>query len=69
MRPYDCKTTKQVCLQRTDNADSGDFWITSDGYGVCLAEQKLGTAPKQIFRIPRANFNRLVSWYMREQKR
>ena len=68
MRPYDCKTIDQVCALRRDNFDAGDFWIITDGYNVSLAEQKVGEKSTGMVTIPRREFNRLVTWYMREQK-
>lgn len=68
MRPYDAKTIGEVCQLQRDNYDAGDFWILTDGYEVSLAEQEVGSYPSQKITVPRAMFNRMVSWYMREQK-
>ena len=69
MRPYDCKTNKQVCAQRSDNTSAGDFWILTDGCEVSLAAQKVGEPASEMISIPRAQFNKLIDWYMRDQKK
>lgn len=68
MRPCDAKNTDEVCALQRDNFDSSDFWILTDGYQVSIADQKRGAPPAQHINIPRPIFNRLVAWYMREQK-
>lgn len=68
MRPYDAKNLDEVCTLRCDNKDVGDFWILTDGYQVSLRKQKMGEPPSEGICIPRAQFNRLIAWYMREQK-
>ena len=68
MRPYDVKDSDEVQTLKRDNFDAGDFWILTDGYDISICEQKSGHAPTQKIHIPRAVFNKIVSWYMREQK-
>lgn len=68
MRPYDAKDNWLVCRLARDNFDAGDFWILTDGTRVTLASQKAGESPTQSITIPRAEFNKLVAWYMRDQK-
>lgn len=67
-RPFDCKNTDDCCELRRDSFDAGDFWILTDGFNVSIHEQKLGEHSKQTISVPRAEFNRLIRWYMREQK-
>lgn len=68
LRPYDARTDKQPLSLKTDNHDSGSFWILIDGLNVFIHEQKVGENYEQGIAIPRSTFNRLISWYMREQK-
>lgn len=68
MRPYDAKHERGACkLERSVKEVAGDFWILTDGYHVTIAEQPIGSEPTQAIRVPRASFNKLVDWYMREQ--
>jgi hypothetical protein len=69
MRPYDAKGDDEVASGlRTDHKDTGDFWILTDGWRVSLYQQKTGHPSTQNITIPRAEFNKLVAWYMRDQK-
>ena len=69
MRPYDAKNLDKVCTLRRDNFDTNDCWILTDGHRVTIAEQKVGEAATQSITLPRATFNKLIAWYMREQKK
>ncbi len=68
MRPYEAKTTDEVCRLQTDHNDVDDYWILTDGYTVTVCEQKSGKIPAQEINVPHAIFNRLIAWYIREQK-
>lgn len=69
MRPYDAKSTDDVCDRlRRDHKDVGDFWILTDGYRVTISEQKWGEKPKQSVTVSRDQFNRLIDWYLKDQK-
>lgn len=65
-RPYDVKTLDQVCELRRDNYPSEpDVWsIMVSGDKVSLHYPHGGG----WVEIPRAQFNTLVRWYMRDQK-
>lgn len=67
MRPYNCKTFEEVCALRRDNKGTGDFWMITDGNIVTICAQKFGEKSTAEVNVPRAEFNRLVSWYMSEQ--
>lgn len=69
MRPYDAKSTDDVCDGlRSDNFSSGDVWIVVDGYRVTIAEQRVGDPPTQRVSLSRDAFNALIDWYMCQQK-
>lgn len=71
MRPYDVKGDKIPPLAelRTDHKEIGDYWILTDGWRVSMVQQKTGESPTQKVTIPRAEFNRMIDWYLRDQKR
>lgn len=66
MRPYDAKTLDEVCELRRDNYPAEtDVWsILVGGDHVSLHPPGGGS----YVLIPRADFNNLVRWYMRDQK-
>lgn len=68
MTPYKARSNEQVCSLRQDGYESGDFWIMTDGYTVTICEQKTFESPKQVIHVPRAEFNKMIDWYKREQK-
>lgn len=67
MRPYDRKGGKKDDALLRDNWSFGDFWIITDGYRVSMAQQEIRHAPLQMIRIPKAAFNKMIDWYMRDQ--
>jgi len=69
MSPYDAKTLNEVCSLRRDNFDLPTCWILTDGVNVTISEQKNGEEAKQSLTLPRTQFNALVRWYLRDQKK
>jgi hypothetical protein len=68
-RPYDAKWQDDKPLPlRRDNFEFGDCWILTDGARVTMAEQKMGESPRQTITLPRETFNKLIDFYMRDQK-
>ncbi len=67
MRARDAKGDKILQIRR-DNLTAGDFWILADGHDVTVCAQQPGHAATASVTIPRKEFNRLVDWYMRDQK-
>ena len=61
-------TPSELWAMRRDHVDSGDFSIITDTHVVWLSEQKIGEDRKQHIKIPRATFNRLIRWYIRDDK-
>ena len=55
--PMTANTIDKVCTLKTDNYDTGGFWILSDGGCVSIAEQESGESAKAIIAIPRDKFN------------
>lgn len=69
MRADDAKTDADLLKLRRDNWTSGDFWLLVNGdESISFAHQAEGEGAKSIIRIPRADFNKLVRAYMRNQK-
>lgn len=57
-----------ACRLQCDNRDFGDYWIITDGHEVTVCHQKLGEAAVEKCSLPVATFNRIVRWWLREQK-
>lgn len=68
MRPYDAKTDDQVCALRRDNYSTDQSWILAGGDTVTLSEQGPGEVATQSITLSRREFNKLIGWYMRDQK-
>lgn len=68
LSPRNANSFDKVCLLNRDNKTVGDCWILTDGSQVSIVQQNLGEAPRQEISIPRAQFNRLIAWYLKEQK-
>ena len=67
LRPMDAKGDQILSLNRDNFAVPG-FWILHDGYDVTVCAQMVGDSRSASVTIPRVQFNKLVRWYMREQK-
>lgn len=61
-------TNPQLCRLYRDNLDVEDFSLMTDAWNVWLSEQPMGQPQKCSVQIPRAKFNKLIRWYIREQK-
>lgn len=68
MRPYDAKTEKQIIGLNRDNLSTEGHWILLHGDSVTFSAQRPGEGCTASLSVPRAEFNRIVSWYMRDQK-
>ena len=66
MKPYDANGKTLPQLTR-DNKTFGDVWILTDGYRVSIYDQRAGKAPSQGLTLPRARFNRIIDWYLKNQ--
>lgn len=64
MRPIDAKTDKQICKLRRDNLSTKEFWILLGEGEVTLAKQRNLAPAEVMLKIPRAQFDRLVRWYV-----
>lgn len=67
LAPYHARGTNEVCRLRTDHFDVGGAWILTDGYTVSVTKQKVGESSTEGVTLAREDFNRLISWYLREQ--
>jgi hypothetical protein len=68
LSPYGANTLDKVCRLGRDNFSAGEHWILTDGFTVSVTAQKAGSAPTRQVTIPRKEFNKLISWYIRPQK-
>ena len=68
LSPMKAKSLQDFCKLNRQNFDSGDFWILSNQYTIFVHEQKSGKPSKQNISIPKSRFDKLIKWYLREQK-
>jgi hypothetical protein len=68
LSPRKARTDNELCQMRRDNFDTDNHWILTDTFRVTIAAQKLGEGATQSITVPRKTFDKLVDWYMREQK-
>ena len=68
MQPYDAKTEKHLLSMSRDNITFGDFWMLNSSDHVTMAHQKVGEGARAMLSMPKKEFNRMVAWYMRDQK-
>lgn len=68
MRPYDAKTEAQQLDLVSDNHQTKSAWILLGFSQVSIATQKVGESATGLVKIPRGEFNRLIDWYMKDQK-
>lgn len=64
MRPIEARTFKKICALKRDNLSARDFWLQLDEGTVTLAKQRNGGPAEMMMEIPRAQFDRLVRWYV-----
>ncbi len=69
MRPRDTKTQKDLLNQKSDNKSTKDYWILDNGNGVTIAHQRNGNKSVWMVRLPKKQFNALIDWYNKDQKR
>lgn len=65
--PANC-TEAQLCKMHRDHTVIGDFALMTDSYHLWITEQKMGENPRQQIEMTRAQFNRLLRWYLRPTK-
>ena len=63
MKPIEARTFNQVCSLPRSSYDTKHFWLVIDG-AMVIGEQEDGQAATNKLVIPRAEFDRLVRWYM-----
>ena len=68
MKPSEVNTFDKACAMRRDNYSRGGYWIMADGREVTIAQQRNGEEAKSMTSVPRATFNNLIRWYLRDQK-
>lgn len=66
-RPIDARTMKQLCALASDNWDTKDFWILTDGRQISIGKQKNGSPAEWIVNIPKKDFDKLIEWYTKDQ--
>ncbi len=67
LSPMKAHNMDDLCALNRDNTSAGDFWMLALEY-VTICHQVVGESPKAAVTIPRKEFNKLIRWYMREQK-
>lgn len=68
MRPYDVKTERQLLDLTSDNRNTKHAWILLGVNHVTVCVQQSGGPPIGQASMSRRDFNRLIDWYMKDQK-
>lgn len=68
MTPQKARKLNEICRLKCDNISAGDYWILLGVGDVTLAHQREGENAETMLTIPRAQFDKLVGWYIRDQK-
>lgn len=68
MRPYDVKTERQLLDLQKDNKGVKEAWIMLGVNRVTVCTQRSGEPAADTVSMPRGQFNRLVDWYLKDQK-
>jgi hypothetical protein len=69
LSPQAARTNQQICSLRRDNLSARGGWIMIDENTVSIAQQTPGESAVAIAKLSRRDFERLVAWYYRPQKR
>lgn len=70
LSPRDAKSLDEICSLQTDNCSTKDAWIIiTDGDHVTIQMQRNGESSTGAINIKKSNFNRLIDWYNRPQKK
>jgi hypothetical protein len=69
MTPHEARTIDEICSLRRDNISTPHGWILIDGDRVSLAQQQAGHEAEGTITLPRAEFKRMIDWYLRPQER
>lgn len=64
LKPIEARTFKELCSLPTDNVNAKGFWMMVDEGVVTITKQNLGEAPTSQIDVPRAQFDRMVRWYV-----
>ena len=63
-KPIDAKTFSQICSLPRDHYETKNHWLLLDTGVVYLHRQKSGHESEASLKIPRAEFDRMVRWYV-----
>lgn len=66
--PMAAKTERQHLRLRTDNTETEKYWFLINEEEVTICEQKNGEVATNSIKIPKADFNKIVRWYIKPQK-
>lgn len=69
LSPQAARTEKQICSLRRDNLSARGGWLMIGENSVTIAQQKPGETAAGMATLSRRDFERLVAWYYRPQKR
>lgn len=68
LSPAKCRSHLDVCRLARDNYDTESGWILADHAEVTIAIQTSGEEPKESVTVPKAEFAKMVRWWLREQR-
>ncbi len=64
----ECRTLDEVCRLDRDNFQAGSYWLSADGETVSVTHQAMGEPVQSTIDVPRREFNKLVSLYLRPRR-
>jgi hypothetical protein len=68
MKPQEAKTFEQICKLQTDNVQTADSWLQLDEGVIVIQNQRKGEAATGRVELTRAEFDKFIAWYQRDQK-
>lgn len=64
LKPIEARTFDQICSLPRDGYDTKRFWLLVNIGTVTLCEQQNGKPSTNTMELPRAEFDKLVRWYV-----
>lgn len=62
--PQEARTFDQVFDLKTDNMDTKEAWILTDGPTVTISTQRAGESATGKVTLSKRDFDRMVRWYL-----
>ena len=69
MKPKNAKTWKAIESLEEDGFSSKTHWTLLHKDTISIYAQKLGEDPTGRIELPRSVFDKIVAWYLKDQKK